>query len=414
MSEVATAVALEKEKEEKKGRRARGEGRIWQRGAFWWIQYYDQRGRQIRESSGSSTEQVAKRLLKRRLGERELGILPDPKTNRVTVAELYEDKHAQLTNQGKLKTAEWMKSRWELRLKNEFEARRARDVRLAELVDYQTKQMERYRDEFPDASTKKLAAKETSVNSDLDALRMMFYCGKKLEKVAAVRTFPDPLAGALERQGTVTREQFERMLAACEPDELWLKTFLTMAYTWGYRLRELLNLQCGRVNLKERTVYLPPRSTKNKMPRLVPISDQEIAYLQTCIEGKGPADFVFTWPNGARVRDFRARWERIVKKANAGHAEIDLEGRQTWYRAIVHDFRRTAISRMLSGGMPPEAVRTIVGHITPAMTQRYYRPAVETLRRMQQAADVRLENLTNGDKIGTIGQLPEKTEAQIL
>ena len=41
---------------------------------------------------------------------------------------------------------------------------------------------------------------------------------------------------------------------------------------------------------------------------------------------------------------------------------------------------------MLSGGMPPEAVRTVVGHITDEMTQRYYKPAVDTLRRLQERA----------------------------
>ena len=48
---------------------------------------------------------------------------------------------------------------------------------------------------------------------------------------------------------------------------------------------------------------------------------------------------------------------------------------------------------MLSGGMPPEAVRAIVGHLTPQMTQRYYRPAIDTLRRLQRAAEANLGTL---------------------
>ena len=57
-----------------KSRRERGEGRLWQIGKIWWIQYYVH-GRQVRESSRSKTEIVAKRLLKRRLGEVNAGLI---------------------------------------------------------------------------------------------------------------------------------------------------------------------------------------------------------------------------------------------------------------------------------------------------------------------------------------------------
>jgi integrase len=378
-------------------KREYGSGRVFQRGNVWWITYYDASGRLRRESAASEIkaerlrgkknidhQKIAEQLLRKRIGARDNDILPSPKKSRVTVEELYDDERAYLLNAGKPKTAAWLNSRWDLRLSDCFGARRAREVRLADLVAYQSHQMDEYRKKFPDASEKKIAACESAVNSDLAALRMMFYKGKELDKIESVPTFPKKLNGALEREGTVTEEQFAEMLKACEPDELWLRTFLTMAYTWGYRLRELLNLQCARVNLREKTVYLPPRSTKNKQPRLIPISDAEMPLLQECLSGKAPHNFVLTRKDGERVLDFRVRWEQIVDAAKAGHVEVDLNGKQNWYPAIPHDVRRTAVSRMLSGGMPPEAVRAVVGHISPEMTSRYYKPAIETLRRLQR------------------------------
>lgn len=410
MSTTGAAVALEP-KEEKKERRERGTGRIFLKGKTLWIQYYDTSGRQRRESVAPEIEalkragkktidvrKVAEQLLRKRIGAKENDILPSPKKSRVTVSELYDDEIAYLSN-GKPRTAAWMKSRWELRLKDAFGARRAREIRLADLTVYQAQRMDCYRKRLPDATPKKLAACETAVNSDLAALRMMFYRGKKNEKIDVVPTFPEKLSGAMDREGTVTEEQFQAMLAACEPDEIWLKTFLTMAYKWGYRLRELLNLQVARVNLREKTVYLPPRSTKNKHPRLIPISDEEIPLLLTCVEGKSAQDFVFTRKDGKRVLDFRTRWKQLVAKAKAGHAEISLSGERTWYPAIPHDLRRTAVSRMLSGGMPPEAVRSLVGHLSEEMTQKYYRPAIDTLRRLQRAAEVNLTTLTKDEQI---------------
>jgi hypothetical protein len=82
-----------------------------------------------------------------------------------------------------------------------------------------------------------------------------------------------------------------------------------------------------------------------------------------------------------------------------GHFEIDLKGNQTCCPAIPHDLRGTAISRMLSGGMPPEAVRSVVGHISPEITQRYYRPAIDTLPRLQKAAEANLEKLAKKEQI---------------
>src|SRR5882757_717611 len=52
----------------KKARRERGTGRVWQIGEVWYIQYYVN-GRQVRKSSGSTSETFAKKLLQKRLGE---------------------------------------------------------------------------------------------------------------------------------------------------------------------------------------------------------------------------------------------------------------------------------------------------------------------------------------------------------
>src|SRR5690348_6836441 len=85
MSETQT------ETTERKSRRERGEGRVWQIGKIWWIQYYVH-GRQVRESSKSKTKTVAERLLRRRLGELAAGVLPPPRSQRVK----YEDLRAAL------------------------------------------------------------------------------------------------------------------------------------------------------------------------------------------------------------------------------------------------------------------------------------------------------------------------------
>jgi integrase len=271
MGEQATDV------QPKRKRRPRGSGSIYSvpGSRFLWICYYDAAGKQRRESSGSEKPTDAQNLLRRRMAEVQNGTFIEPKKRRVTVDELYQDELADLEK--RRKQTRWVKPCWE-RLEKFFGGRQACLIRRADLEAYQTYRLQEYRKEFPDADEKKLSACETLINKDLAVLRMVLYRGHALEKLAAVPPFPPKLQGAMERAGTVTEEQFRVMLADCGNDEVWLKAMLLMSYTWGYRLEELLKMRCIQVSLTDRIVYLPPRSTKNKRPRPIPISDDEIGH----------------------------------------------------------------------------------------------------------------------------------------
>src|SRR5262249_33094878 len=62
-------------------------GTIYRRGTIWWIRYW-YRSRDYRESSHSDNETVARRLLKRRLGEIGRGRLIGPSEDKVTFDDL--------------------------------------------------------------------------------------------------------------------------------------------------------------------------------------------------------------------------------------------------------------------------------------------------------------------------------------
>lgn len=364
-------------------KRPRGSGGIYSvpGSRFLWICFYDANGKLRRESSGSERLTDAQNLLKKRMAEAHNGTFIEPKKRRVTIDELYQDEIADLEK--RRKQTGWVKPCW-ARLQEFFGGRQACMIRRADLEAYQSHRLQEYRKEFPDAKEKKLSACESQINKDLAVLRMVLYRGHAMEKLAAVPPFPPPLQGAMERTGTVTDEQFRAMLADCADDEIWLKTMVLMAYTWGYRLNELLKMRCIQVSLSDRIVYLPPRSTKNKRPRPIPISDDEIGPLRLCVNGKAPEDRVFTRANGKPVEDFRDRWDKLVAASNAGHMEINERGERVWIPAIFHDFRRTASTNLLAGGMSPANVRAIVGHLSEEMTSRYNKPAMATLAAQQR------------------------------
>src|SRR5262245_36482027 len=68
----------------------RGLGRTFQRGSGWWVAY-SYRGKEHRESSQSTSEAGATKLLKKRLGEIGKGRLIGPREEKVTFEQMAED-----------------------------------------------------------------------------------------------------------------------------------------------------------------------------------------------------------------------------------------------------------------------------------------------------------------------------------
>jgi integrase len=106
------------------------------------------------------------------------------------------------------------------------------------------------------------------------------------------------------RQGFLTDEQYD---ALQEPAKhLWLKALLAMAYTFGFRRAELvgrvqrnqLPMRVRQIDLKTRTIYLLPGETKNDEGWFAKMTDEVFELLRPCVQGKKPADAVFTWEHG--------------------------------------------------------------------------------------------------------------------
>jgi len=338
MEGTAPAVAVK----EKKERRERGTGRIWKRGETYWIQFYDQHGRQIRESTGSSVLQVAERKLRRRLGEAEAGLLPDLKATRVTVADLAESFLQDFRVNGK--NIRWAEKCWN-HLKPTFGEMRASYVTTDEINGFIEKR-------------KAKGASNATVNRDLACLHRMFTLGMRCTppKVQRVPIFPPRLKESAPRSGFIEDAQYEKL---CENyREPWLRAFLAVAYTFGFRKAELLGLRVRQVDLLERTIRLNPGETKSDEGRVVKMTDEVHLHLTWCVRGKRPDDYVFTWKDGSPVKDFRGSWSSLTKTAG-------LPGLK------VHDFRRSAVRVMIRRGIPEVVAMRISGHKTRSVFDRY-------------------------------------------
>jgi len=74
--------------------------------------------------------------------------------------------------------------------------------------------------------------------------------------------------------------------------------------------------------------------------------------------GKQPEDYLFTRENGEVVKDFRGTWDALTEAAGVTGL-------------LFHDFRRSSVRNMIRRGVPQKTARTVSGHKTDSVFERY-------------------------------------------
>jgi integrase len=331
-----------------KEHREYGTGSIELRGTRLWIHYY-KNGKKFSESTGSDKITRAQAMLRKRLGEIAVGEFVTPADRRVTVDELYEGllwDYRDKANLHKI-TEYWQNPKHPEkpgRLKAFFGGMRASQV-TTELLRKFVEQCEKDK------------LRPSSINRLLSTLRHAFYLGYKCtpRKIQQVPVFPMQKEKGNERQGFVEQSEYD---ALCKQagGELWLRTLLALAYTYGIRKGELLNLRCSQVDLAGHVLRL--HKTKNGKPRHAVLTTECFTLVQACMMGKAADDYLFTYPNGDRVRDFRKPWARITKAAGVPNL-------------LFHDLRRSGVRGMVRSGISQHVAMKISGHETESTFRRY-------------------------------------------
>ncbi len=243
--------------------------------------------------------------------------------------------------------------------------------------------------------------------SRLTADRLHQYLTARLEASAARSTVQKELASvkrslnlAVERGLLPYRVPFPRMgeiqNARCEFVEDWEWALLRpelpdywqdmgdMAITMGWRCKsELRLLEWGQVDWDRGLVRLERYTTKNSDARLYPFAEAPtvLAALERrraatdAVEqrtGK-PVPFVFH-VEGKPLSEsrFYAPWRAACRKAGV----LGADGRPK----RPHDFRRSAVRALETGGVPRSIAKRLVGHRTDSMYQRYAITTEDDLR----------------------------------
>jgi integrase len=334
------------ESTEKKPRGKRGQGSVYlpNNSRNWWVKF-SANGRVIQKSAETGSRREALDFLKAEILKHSSGeVVADSK---VTVDSLYEILLADYRINEK--TVEWAERCWRVHLKPFFGGMLARNVGTDTLSRY------------IEARRKENAANGT-INRELSLLQRAFMLAYESQprKVAHPLRF-HRLAESKPRQGFIEQKQYDELVKNCS--DLFMRTMLMLAYSFGFRKAELIGnkkakqppLKVSDVNLMAGTLQL--RDSKNGDSRKVALTGDAKNLLAACITGKGPEDAVFTRKNKA-VADFRGTWDKITLAA-------DCPG------LLFHDLRRSAVRNMVRGGIPETVCMRISGHKTRNVFDRY-------------------------------------------
>jgi integrase len=345
---------------------------------IWSICYFDARGRRHREVIGSKQDAIdayADRKADIRKGRQFAA-----NVRAVRVSALIDDLLRKYRLNSKSRWGHNVEHFcWKLHLRPFFGRVRAAEVTtdlLNQYVDERRAENNR-RGQPPSSAT---------INRELAVLRSALNLGRKSSPPRVFQVPPFPMLKEQNvRRGFVRDEHYDRLAGECAREGRWLRALVAVAYNYGFRRGELLNLCVRQVDLAARTIDLEPGTTKNDDARIVVMTQEVFQLLRACIRGKGPDDFVFTRDDGRAIGEFRKTWQNVCIRAGLGRRiceRCDQEIKKAkcekcgtrdvrYVGLILHDLRRTSCRNLRRLGISEKTIMKIGGWKTSAMFQRY-------------------------------------------
>jgi integrase len=336
-------------------KRAYGAGCVYQRGGTWWIKYRVD-GKAVYESSKSPKEKAAWTLLRTRTEAVAAGRHIGPQAQRLTLAQLKD------VLEGDYKVRE--RKSWDraARAYDKIAAHFGTERKAASLT--------------PDGLARYLAARleqgasRSTCQKELAALKRAYNlaCGRGL--LPHRPAFP--AIGTIHNARQSFVDDWAWALLRPELPDYW-QDLGDLALGTGWRCRgELRPLTWAQVDFEGKRLVLNPGSTKNGEGRVFPFGDapdvdaalrRRLAYSQDVEAKTGKAvPWVFhvegialDVSTGGR---FYKPWRLACQRANVGPL-------------TPHDFRRTAVRRLVRAGVPDAISMAITGHKTRAVFDRY-------------------------------------------
>lgn len=169
------------------------------------------------------------------------------------------------------------------------------------------------------------------------------------------------------RERILTREEEERLLAACTGWRAHLRPIIICALDTGMRRGELFKLKWADVDFENKLITIRAFNTKTMRQRQIGMTKRlarELAVLYA--KNTNPDALLFG------IGSTKGAWNKVRRQAGV----MDLR---------FHDLRHTYATRLVSKHLPLSEVGRVLGHTQPTTTYRYTNLTVETARRAAEA-----------------------------
>jgi len=207
-----------------------------------------------------------------------------------------------------------------------------------------------------------------SVNRELSLLRRLFTVAVQ-NKWITRNPFGqgDPLINLAEeqpRERIATKEERERLLAACTGQREHLKAFLILAFDTGFRGSEMYRLRVADINFEDNCITAISYKGKRRRERQFDMTLRLANELRNLCKDKQPGDLLFGFQSVKRSFN--------TAKKLAGLADANFR---------LHDARHTAATRMVKKGLSLSETGKLLGHTQPSTTWRYMHADKQTRKR---------------------------------
>lgn len=365
---------------------ARGDGRIYMHGSFFWCCYY-LRGTQHRETTGTADETQARKFLKARLREVGADVIGarafvTPKANRILISELAAALRTRYELEGKASTQNLGVIK---RIEKDFGDYRATAL-TSEKIDAYIK------------ARRDAGAAKATVNRVTGMLLQCFNLGVKNKHfpATAVPSITHLSEKGNERIDFMEPADYARVLSFLPDDGL--RDFCEWSYATGQRKNEIASLRWGMLDSNGCTLNIPANVCKNRKARALPLSPE----LAQIIERRKPArrvtvngvatmtEFIFH-RNGQPIREFRKSWGTACTKAGVS--------------GVFHSCRRSCARNLSQAGVPRHIAKKVTGHVSDSMWDRYnIGTDADVLQAMQQTEAYRATARAAAQKVLSIAR----------
>jgi integrase len=321
----------------------KGDGGVYKRGNVYWVQY-TQNGRTIKMSAKTGDKDIAKKrlralVLKSRTDDNFFAsLLP----GRATIEELVLDLFSHYrTVKLKPKFADECEMRWNKHLLSVFGEMQADRLSSADVLSYRTARAE-------------AGAAPATINRELQIIHASLVMGSEQEppKVQRVPKFswaPENNA----RKVFIDKNVMDQLKQAAAQRSLEARTWVEMAFTYGWRKSDFKRLTTRSISLADGTVRL--ETSKNGEPREVPITNELRVLLTALVVGRESNDPLFHF-------SFIKEWKAICKIAGVTPGKRGI---------TPHDMRRSSARNKRASGVDTSVIMQIQGWKSDKMFRRY-------------------------------------------